>query len=172
MTRRHFHYEAAFEDFLRSRGLPYIGVDEAQRAIFSGAKIKSFDFLVYPASRPNWMVDIKGRRFPYNSGGSRRFWENWVTAEDLQTLQVWEDVLGEGFRSMFVFAYALGGSEERWPTDLVHLYREQAYAFMGVPLADYRAACKRRSQKWGTVNIPTARFRELAKTVHHWWGLT
>ena len=47
MTQRHIHYEAAFEDYLRSRGWPYIPVDEQKKAIFAGARIKSFDFLVY-----------------------------------------------------------------------------------------------------------------------------
>ena len=49
--RRHIHYEAAFEDYLRSRGWPYLPVDEHRKAIFSGARIKSFDFLVYPPGR-------------------------------------------------------------------------------------------------------------------------
>ena len=30
------HYEAAFEDFLRRKGLPYIAVDEAKKALFAG----------------------------------------------------------------------------------------------------------------------------------------
>ena len=47
MARRHNHYEAAFEDYLRSRGWPYLPVDEQKKAIFAGARVKSFDFLVY-----------------------------------------------------------------------------------------------------------------------------
>ena len=31
MTKRHIHYEAAFEDFIRSRRVPYVAVDEARR---------------------------------------------------------------------------------------------------------------------------------------------
>ena len=61
MTRRHIHYEAAFEDYLRSRGVPYVPVDEAKRAIFAGDKLKSFDFLVYPGGQRHWIVDVKGR---------------------------------------------------------------------------------------------------------------
>jgi len=171
MTRRHIHYEAAFEDFLRSRGVPYIGVNEAQRAIFAGTKVKSFDFLVYPAVRPNWLVDVKGRLFPYDHGGTRRYWENWVGAEDLETMRAWEEALGEGFRAMFVFSYALSGPERRWPTDLVHAYLDQPYAFMGVALTDYRAACRRRSGRWDTVNVPVRHFRQISKPVQLWWGL-
>ena len=47
MTRRHIHYEAAFEDYLRSEGIAYVAVDEQEKAIFSGARVKSFDFLLY-----------------------------------------------------------------------------------------------------------------------------
>ena len=32
MANRDNHYEAAFEEFLRSRRLPYIAVDEARRS--------------------------------------------------------------------------------------------------------------------------------------------
>lgn len=171
MTRRHIHYEAAFQDFLRSRGLPYVGVNEAQRAIFAGEKVKSFDFVVYPGKRPNWLVEVKGRQFPYESGGSRRFWENWVAAEDLEMLATWEQATGDEFRAMLVFAYALLCEESRWPTDQVHRFRDHTYAFLGVALTDYQPDAKQRSPKWGTVNVPTQRFREIAKPVQEWWGI-
>ena len=64
MAHRNIHYEAAFEDYLRAKGWPYIAVDEAKKAIFAGGAIKSFDFLVYSASGPNLLVDVKGRKFP------------------------------------------------------------------------------------------------------------
>jgi hypothetical protein len=40
MAHRHVHYEAAFEDYIRSRGWPYIPVDEQKKEIFSGAGMK------------------------------------------------------------------------------------------------------------------------------------
>ncbi len=64
MARRHIHYEAAFEDYLRSRGLPYVAVDETRKAIFAGTRVKSFDFLVYHDRGSNRLVDVKGRKFP------------------------------------------------------------------------------------------------------------
>ena len=33
MANRDNHYEAAFEAYLRSRGVPYIAVDEARRSL-------------------------------------------------------------------------------------------------------------------------------------------
>jgi hypothetical protein len=47
MANRDNHYEAAFEEFLRVRGVPYVAVDEAKRSLMSdGASIKSLDFIV------------------------------------------------------------------------------------------------------------------------------
>ena len=56
MAQQHIHYEAAFQDFLRSRGWPYLPIDEQKKAIFSGARVKSFDFLVYPPGGKAWLV--------------------------------------------------------------------------------------------------------------------
>ena len=95
MARRHNHYEAAFEDYVRSRGWPYLPVDEQKKAIFAGARVKSFDFLVYRPGQENaWLVDVKGRKFPYQVNGQKRYWENWVTREDLDGLSQWQVVGG------------------------------------------------------------------------------
>ena len=61
MADRTVHYEAAFEGYLRHRGMPYVAVDEAKRALFATAKLKSFDFVVYSKTGPNLLVDVKGR---------------------------------------------------------------------------------------------------------------
>ena len=37
MADRMVHYEAAFEHYLRERGIPYVAVDEAKKAMFSNA---------------------------------------------------------------------------------------------------------------------------------------
>ncbi|MCB9851064.1 MAG: HYExAFE family protein [Phycisphaerales bacterium] len=166
MTRRHIHYEAAFEDYLRSCGVPYIAVDEQRKAIFSGNRVKSFDFLVYRDSGIKWLVDVKGRKFPYDtSDGQRRYWENWITREDLEGLRQWEDTFGEGFRAMLVFAYLLLGPPARQPLAFVHPFRDDLYAFMCISLADYRELCRPRSASWDTVSVPAARFRELAQPI-------
>ena len=47
MANRDYHYEAAFEEYFRSRGVPYVAVDEAKRSVLSdGGSIKSLDFIV------------------------------------------------------------------------------------------------------------------------------
>ena len=163
MTRRHIHYEAAFEQYLRCRRVPYIPVDEARKAVFSGEKIKSFDFLVYGSGNKKWLLDVKGRQFPYCSGGSRRYWENWVAQEDIDGLLQWEKAFGEGFSPVFVFAYWLRGEQTRRPTEEVFSYRDELYSFVAVPVEAYLAHGRIRSKKWGTLSLPTVTFREVAR---------
>ncbi len=95
MANRDNHYEAAFEEFLRSRGVPYVAVDEAKRSLLSdGGSIKSLDFIVsggvdlsecqaagkdictnHSARSVTWLVDVKGRRFP-SGDVQKQYWKN------------------------------------------------------------------------------------------------
>jgi hypothetical protein len=167
MARLSLHYEAAFADYLRSRGVPYVAVDEHRKSIFAGERVKSFDFLVYHPGGEKWLVDVKGRKFPYDTDGQKRYWENWITRDDLTGLTHWEEAFGAGFRSVFVFAYQLQGSVARPPTDYLHVFREAHYAFMCIPLTEYRRACRPRSAAWDTLSMPAARFRALARPIQY-----
>lgn len=161
MARRHNHYEAAFEDYVRSRGWPYVAVDEHRRAIFGGQRVKSFDFLVYPSPGVAWLVDIKGRKFPYEDEGGCRYWENWVTQADLDGLRRWEGVFGAGFEPMLVFAYWLTGVSAQEPSSEIHVFRGECYAFAFTPALRYAELARDRSPKWQTVSVPRSSFREL-----------
>ncbi|MEE9295411.1 MAG: HYExAFE family protein [Phycisphaerae bacterium] len=165
MARRHIHYEAAFEDYLRSQGIAYIPVDESKKAIFAGARVKSFDFLVYRKPGETWLVDVKGRKFPYDTPGNRRYWENWLPQTDIDGLTQWQKVFGDGFVAMIVFAYHLLGPEDKQPTAHVHPYRGQYYAFLAVPVERYAQHARPRSASWQTVTVPAGKFRELAQPV-------
>lgn len=163
MAQRHIHYEAAFEDYARSRGWPYIPVDEQKKAIFSGARIKSFDFLVYPPNRKPWLVDIKGRKFPYDSGGNKRYWENWVTQEDIEGLRAWHEVFGDQFEPVLIFAYWLVGLSDKHPSLDIHAFRNEYYAFVPVLATDYAKQARMRSPKWNTISVSTRTLKSLAR---------
>ena len=166
MAQRHIHYEAAFEDYLRSRGWPYIPVDEQKKAIFAGARIKSFDFLVYRPGRPGWLVDVKGRKFPYQGKSGKRYWENWVTDDDLEGLRRWEGVFGAEFVPGLVFVYWLVKPALREPTKEVHVFRNEYYSFLWISAKEYAAHARRRSPRWQTVSVPSQKFRSLVRPVH------
>lgn len=147
--------------------MPYVPVDESKRVIFADAKIKSFDFLVYPSPQHKWIVDVKGRLFPYRDkrGRGTRYYENWVTQGDIQSLKEWHQVFGQEFEPQFVFAYLLQGPPDRWPGVEPHLFREESYAFFAVSLADYAAQCRPRSASWDTVAVPGQQFRSMLKPI-------
>jgi len=170
MADRSIHYESAFEDYLRAKGWPYVCVDQAKKAIFADAAVKSFDFLVYSSNGPNLLVDVKGRKFPDSVVGASkqasRAWENWVTRDDVDGLTEWEAVFGRReFQALLVFAYWLQGPPQRSPFNDIHFFRQKHYAFVGVPLADYIAAARPRSQKWKTLAMPTTLFQRQARDI-------
>ena len=165
MAIRSNHYDAAFEEYLRARRVPYVAVDEQRRSLLADASLKSFDFIVTasdsPAgTRPNLLVDVKGRRFP-GAGGSR--WESWATAEDVDALLHWERVFGDGFRSALVFAYDLGPGAGEFGDAFEH--RGRRYAFFAVLAGDYRERMRPRSASWDTVHLPRRAFAEVRSPV-------
>ena len=59
MANRANHYDAAFEEFLRQHGVPYVAVDETRRSLLNEVSLKSPDYLVSPPAGDNWLIDIK-----------------------------------------------------------------------------------------------------------------
>lgn len=169
MADRNVHYEAAFEDYLRAKGWPYVAVDEAKKAIFAGVSIKSFDFLVYSATGPNLLVDVKGRKFPGavpgRKRGASRAWENWITQDDAEGLREWEKVFGADFAAAIVFAYWLQGPARRSPFGDIHVFRRNHYAFVAMPLAEYVIAARPRSPRWRTISVPSSEFSRRAQDI-------
>jgi hypothetical protein len=158
------HYEAAFEAYLQWHGLGYVAVDETRRTLLGETPIKSLDFVVFGSST-GLLVDVKGRRFPAGPPERpRRVWECWSTQEDVDALGRWEELFGPGFRGLLVFAYHLvaaenlpAEAEETWT------WRDRAYVFRAISVEDYRPRLRTRSPRWGTVSLPGAAFRDLAR---------
>jgi hypothetical protein len=164
MANRKVIYEACFEDYLRSSGVPYVAVDEAKKALFAGVQLKSFDFVVYSASGPNLLADVKGRRF-IGRGARGGSLVNWATREDLEGLARWESVFGSGFAAMLVFCYHLAQPEAAARFEIVHLFRGEYYGLVGVDRKAYAGACRTRSRAWDTVSVPAAAFRGMVRPV-------
>jgi hypothetical protein len=164
MADRTVHYEAAFEAFLRSRGIPYVAVDEAKKALFSNAKLKSFDFVVYSKNGPNLLIDVKGRQVRDRTG--RKGFESWTTQRDVEDLQQWEQVFGDDFKAVLTFVYWIDPPLTPEPGMFEH--RDRWYLLMGIDLTEYRNSMRRRSAKWETVCLPAEEFRNLARPLESW----
>ena len=168
MADRSIHYEAAFEDLLRQRGIPYVAVDEAKRALFSDARLKSFDYVVYSKTRPNLLVDIKGRR---HQGPRASSFQTWYTPGCGRPPAV-----GRGLRRWFSggpgFCLLAGHPHGRWIAskkrrgDLA--YKSRWYRMFGVDLGDYQQRMRRRSAKWETVAVGQDDFKTLARPIEMW----
>ena len=162
------HYEAAFEAYLQWHRLAYVAVDETRRAMLGETRVKSLDFIVYGAGGARLLVDVKGRRFP---GGPperpRRVWECWSTREDIEGLERWAELAGPGYQAVLVFAYQLTPAAAL-PEDTEDLWtwRGKRYLLRAVAASDYRLHLRVRSPRWGTVALPTAVFRDLARPLH------
>ncbi|HRK30018.1 MAG TPA: HYExAFE family protein [Tepidisphaeraceae bacterium] len=164
MADRSIHYEAAFEAYLRERGIPYVAVDEAKKALFSTAKLKSFDFVVYNPKGLNLLVDVKGRQA--HSRSARPSFQTWTTERDVEDLMQWEQVFGSNFKAVFTFIYWI--DPPLTPEPGMFEFRGKWYWLMGIDLSDYRNHMRRRSVKWETVSLPMADFRQLARPIDQW----
>jgi hypothetical protein len=172
MANRDNHYEAAFEEFLRSRGVPYVAVDEARRSVLSdGGSIKSLDFIVSTPNQITWLVDVKGRRFP-SGDEQKQYWKNWSTADDLKSLAQWESLFGETFRGLFVFAYDVLGDRAPLPSEQLFEFRGKWYGFVAIALLDYVEHAHQISPRWDTLAMPTAEFRRLARPLEELLGVS
>jgi len=188
MAQRRFHYEQAFEHYLRANRVPYVAVDEAKKALMPAAKksskrdaasrteaspdhtdqpgaLKSFDFVVYAPER-NMLVDVKGRMFgtaksPQPQSNSR--YESWVTQDDVESLQHWQKLFGSDFEAVFVFAYCLRQQPPDALFDEVFTFGDRWYALREVKLAEYSREMVVRSVKWQTVHVPSEAFSRISK---------
>jgi hypothetical protein len=180
MAKRDNHYEAAFEAWLRLLRVPYVAVDEAHRSAAplpsrGERTIKSLDFIVSPShcqgkeSQPgSWLVDIKGRQFPT---AGRQYWRNWSTADELESLSSWEALFDNRSTGLLVFAYNVIGDRGPLPAEELFVYRERLYGFVAIRLDHYASFAKPLSARWGTVSMPTAEFRALARSARYFFGV-
>jgi len=158
-------YETAFEAYLKSHGLCTVAVDETRRPHWGMNSVKNLDFIVLGPSGVRLLVDVKGRQFPGGTAGKERYvWENWSTQEDLSGMASWLRLFGPGSVGLFVFLYRIGATVSL-PEDTPDLWiwRDQRYLLRAVTVEAYRRHMKIRSPKWGTVCLPGAVFRELAR---------
>jgi len=161
MANRDNHYEAAFEEYLRQRQVPYVAVDETKRCLLAEASIKSLDFIVSSPAGRSWLVDVKGRRFP--GGTQKQYWKNWSTRDDLVSMAHWERLFGDRFQGLFVFAYDILGDRAPVSQEQLFQFRDNLYGFVGIRLTQYAFYARQISPRWDTVAMPAERFREMAE---------
>ena len=56
MTQGQIHYEAAFAEFLRRRGLAFVPMRDLRPSLPDDVHVKGFDFLVHTADGGEWLA--------------------------------------------------------------------------------------------------------------------
>jgi len=159
----HRRYEGAFESLLRRFELPYVRVNQFRRPIVDGLTVKNFDFLVRAAGGEHYIVDVKGKLFPYAYGRKRVYWENWLATDDLEGLARWERYFEDRFPAVLAYVYEIRTAWDEAEFDTVVRTRGGAYGIVAVTLADYIRHARPRSPLWRALNIPKATFKEIAR---------
>lgn len=149
--------------------------------------LKSFDFVIY-TQPDNLLVEVKGRRagsgpargaaprgargrhggVPLRSTtvsaaprqGSRL--ENWVTRDDLRSLEDWQTLFGAGFRAAFLFIYWCDAQPADGVFNEVFAHRGRWYGVRAAFVDEYARVAKPRSPRWGTVDVPGVTFESLS----------
>ncbi len=168
-------YERAFEGWLVENGVQYVMIDQARRSLLARNRIKSFDFLLYPAGRgrestgPAVIVaEVKGRKFKGKSVGGLTSLQCWVGMEDIRGLLRWQeqfDEPGERAVAVIVFAYRFELPSVETDGREVYDFADHRYMFQAVAVADYSVNMKVRSPRWQTVMLSADDFRRLAVPV-------
>ena len=156
-------YERAVEQFLRSHRLPYLAVNQRRRPLTGQGPVKNFDFLVRARSGQHYLVEVKGRQFPYVLRGKKVYWENWVHEEDLEGLRLWRGYFGFGFTGVVCYAYLITEPEyvDSFPSRSCWQGRE--FGLVAITLEDFVRWSRQRSSRWKALHIPPARFRQLIR---------
>lgn len=156
------HYERALRDWLLDNHIQHVVVGQHKKAVFGRARIKSFDFLLYPANGQIIIAEVKGRAFKGASLAELTGLECWVTTEDVEGLRRWQEVFGSPHQAIFVFAYRIENIDVDFDGREVFHFDGSRYVFFGIRLDDYRRFMKRRSPKWQTVTLAADKFRQCA----------
>lgn len=158
------HYEQAFEALLRQSQIPYIAINESKRPVIKGKTIKNFDFIVY-SSKGSYLIDIKGKYFPYKYKKSLNYWENWIKTDDIEGLRFWQRISGRGFESIIVYPYLIRYKEDKKHFKNVFNFKNNSYGIVGIELNKYLKNSKPRSVRWNAISVSREKFKNLVKPI-------
>jgi len=156
------HYERAFESWLIDHQVRYVRADESKRIGRGCDSVKNFDFLLYARSGRRVIAEVKGRTFTGTCVSELKGFDCWVTLDDIESLQTWQGVLGRDHEAVLVFVYRITRVDVDCNGRDALDCDPDRYLFLCVRVTDYQSDMKRRSDKWRTVTLSAARFREVA----------
>ncbi len=156
------HYETAFVNWLIDNRIKFTPIDQSKRTAFGKAKLKSFDFLLYPNEERTIIAEVKGRTFKGKSFEKLTGCECWCLADDVEGLSQWQRIFGDGNDAFFIFAYCIENVDVDLDGRTGYEVKGKTYLFFAIALDDYKANMKLRSPRWKTVTLSAENFRKYA----------
>ena len=145
MAKRDNHYEAAFEEFLRTREIPYVAVDETKRARWAAHRSK----VSISSSRRRWALrgwsTSKAATFP--PAGRSNIGKTGPRATICAASPPGSACSAPAFKALFVFAYQIVGDRSPLPVEqLFHVTIGSTvlWASRWTIMPASRAPCRRR----------------------------
>jgi len=125
--------------------------------------LKSFDFVIY-GSTTNLLIEIKGRKLgsTQTRPNTKPRLESWVTLDDIESLQTWQRLFGEGYDPVFIFVYQCVAQPPDGLFQEVFEHAGSWYMLRAVRLQDYLQHMRTRSPRWRTVHLPTDVFERIS----------
>ena len=172
-------YEWVVHAYLQQRDVVFGRMADVVRAPRGTGNLKNFDYLIATERASvgpltlesarrgaGHLLEVKGRQFPTGGGGR---WENWITRDDLTSLQSWQREFGESYTGLLVFAYAIQGHDVRparpWTPMTLDSRR---FGLVACRVDDYADHARIRSRKWGTLTVAKKEFLTLIRPLGEW----
>ncbi len=154
-------YENAFSLWLNESSIKYSRVSQSRRFNTGGVSVKSFDYVVQRHGCV-YVIELKGRLFRGSSFAGLKDLPNWVTVDDVRSIEAWQNIEGvDG--AYFVFAYLLDDYFAELDGNDSIDFNGRKFAFFAIAADDYRDNMKARSRKWNTADLSAENFRKYAK---------
>jgi len=157
------HYENAVVAYLQEHNIPFVATNEGRKVVYNNIKIKNFDMIL--PGKEMLMVDIKGRKFGYESV-PKNLWENWILKDDIESLKIWSSVSSSNQRAYLLYAFCLPDLGTDIPNAFIgntFVFNDKVYAFFVISIEDYINNSKPRSLKQPTCCVSRKLFATLVR---------
>ena len=152
------HYEAAFEAYLKDKGLSYIAIDETRPALYGAKTLKNLDFIVHATLLRTCSSTSRAGDFRQaHPTKPRAVWECWSTSDDLEALDSLAPAVWLGYQGLLLFLYDIDPGSPACPTTSKISGVSAAIAICcgRSPPTIIKCTSALRSPRWGTVSLPT-----------------
>lgn len=146
-------YETVFSYWLEENAIKFKYISQSGRC-----SSKRFDFLVeFPSGI--FAAEVKGRILHTSTKITPSTFQNWITADDINSLINAEN---HSLQGLIVFIYRFDNPYFDVEDELIYELGNDKFLLRAIRLCDYVSSYQKRSEKWNTVNICSVNFEKFS----------